>query len=104
MTEETNTLLKKILEELKAIRKEVAPTRMKKVTHTANIAGETIIKFKNGEKLYMPFEMYEELEFKRDGSVECSWTEDGHDYKARFSWEDALYIARTTRNTSQKDD
>lgn len=66
--------------------------------------GKTIIKFKNGEKLYMPFEVYEELDFRRDGSVECSWTEDGHECKARFSRDDVLYIARTTRNTSQKDD
>lgn len=36
MLEETNALLKQILEELKAIRKEIAPTRTKKVTHTAN--------------------------------------------------------------------
>lgn len=43
MLEETNALLKQILEELKAIRKEVAPTRTKKVTHTANIDGKTII-------------------------------------------------------------
>jgi hypothetical protein len=42
MTEETNALLKQILEELKAIRKEVAPTRTKKITHTANISGKTI--------------------------------------------------------------
>ena len=42
MTEETNALLKQILEELKAIRKEIAPTRTKKVTHTANISGKTI--------------------------------------------------------------
>jgi hypothetical protein len=40
--EETNALLKQILEELKAIRKEVAPTRTKKVTHTANIDRKTI--------------------------------------------------------------
>ena len=43
MTEETNALLKQILEELKAIREEVAPTRTKKVTHTANIDGKTIV-------------------------------------------------------------
>ena len=42
MTEETNALLKQILEELKAIRKEIVPTRTKKVTHTANIDGKTI--------------------------------------------------------------
>ena len=42
MMEETNALLKQILEELKAIRKEVVPTRTKKVTHTANIDGKTI--------------------------------------------------------------
>lgn len=43
MLEETNALLKQILEELKAIREEVAPTRTKKVTHTAiNIDGKTI--------------------------------------------------------------
>ena len=42
MLEETNALLKQILEELKAIRKEVSPTRTKKVTHTANIDGKTI--------------------------------------------------------------
>ena len=50
------------------------------------IADETIIKFRNGEKLYMPSEMYEELEFKRDGSVECSWTEDGHDCNEYSVW------------------
>lgn len=66
------------------------------------ISDETIIKFKNGEKLYMPFEMYEELDFKRSGSVECSWTEGGYDCKVQFSWEDVLCIARTTRNTSKK--
>lgn len=43
MMEETNALLKQILEELKAIRKEAAPARTKKVTHTANIDGKTII-------------------------------------------------------------
>lgn len=68
------------------------------------ISDETIIKFKNGEKLYMPFEMYEELDFKRNGSVECSWTECGYDCKVQFSWEDVLCITRTTRNTSKKDD
>lgn len=68
------------------------------------IADETIIKFRNGKELYMPFEMYEELEFKRDGSVECSWTEDGYDCKVQFSWEDVLYITSTTRNTSNKSD
>lgn len=44
MLEETNALLKQILEELKAIREEVAPTRTKKVTYTANIDGKTIAK------------------------------------------------------------
>ena len=34
MLEETNALLKQILEELKAIRKEVAPTRTKKSKRT----------------------------------------------------------------------
>lgn len=43
MMEETNALLKQILEELKAIRKEAAPARTKKVTHTANIDGKTIV-------------------------------------------------------------
>ena len=42
MVEETSALLKQILEELKAIREEVAPTRTKKVTHTANIDRKTI--------------------------------------------------------------
>lgn len=42
MLEETNALLKQILEELKAIRKEITPTRTKKVTHTVNIDGKTI--------------------------------------------------------------
>lgn len=68
------------------------------------IACETIVKFKNGEKLYMPSEMYEELDFKKDGNTECSWTECGYDCKVQFYWEDVLYIARTTRNTSDKSD
>lgn len=42
MLEETNALLKQILEELKAIRKEVAPARTKKVTYTSNIDRKTI--------------------------------------------------------------
>ncbi len=42
MLEETNALLKQILEELKAIREEIAPTRTKKVTHTAKVSGKTI--------------------------------------------------------------
>ena len=42
MLEETNALLKQILEELKAIRKEAAPARTKKVTYTSNIDGKTI--------------------------------------------------------------
>ena len=42
MLEETNALLKQILEELKSIRKEIVPIRTKKVTHTANISGKTI--------------------------------------------------------------
>mgnify|MGYP000034333582 CR=1 FL=1 len=42
MTEATNAFLKQILEELKAIRKEIVPTRKKKVTHTVNIDGKTI--------------------------------------------------------------
>ena len=42
MMEETNALLKQILEELKAIREEIAPTRTKKVTHTAKVNRETI--------------------------------------------------------------
>ena len=45
MLEETNALLKQILEELKAIRKEVAPARTIKVTHTANIDGKTIAEY-----------------------------------------------------------
>ncbi len=68
------------------------------------ISDETVIKFKNGEKLYMPSEMYEELEVKKEGVIECSWTEGGYDCKVQFSWEDVLYIARTTRNTSNKSD
>lgn len=68
------------------------------------IDDETIIKFKNGEKLYMPSEMYEELEFKRDGSIECNWTEGGYDCKVQFCWEDVLYITKTTQNTSNKCD
>lgn len=64
------------------------------------IADETIIKFKNGEKLYMPSEAYEELDFKRKGSAECSWTENGYDCKVQFYWEDVLYIARTAKSTS----
>lgn len=68
------------------------------------IADETIIKFRNGEKMYMPSEMYEELDFKRKGSTECSWTEGGYDCKVQLYWEDVLYIAKTTRNTSNKSD
>lgn len=68
------------------------------------IACETIVKFKNGEKLYMPSEMYEEIGTKGKGIAECIWAEGEYDFKVQFSWEDVLYIARTTRNTSQKDD
>lgn len=68
------------------------------------IADETIIKFRNGKELHMPPEMYEEIGTKGKGIAECIWTEDGHDCKVQFSWEDVLYIASTTRNTSNKSD
>jgi hypothetical protein len=68
------------------------------------LADETIIKFRNGKELHMPPEMYEEIGTKGKGIAECIWTEGEYDFKVQFSWEDVLYIARTTRNTSQKDD
>lgn len=67
------------------------------------IADETIIKFRNGEELHMPSDMYDELDFKRKGGMECSWTKKGFDYKVQFYWEDVLSIAKITRSTSSKD-
>ena len=64
------------------------------------VIDETIIKFRNGKELHMPPEMYEELQVRGKGIVECSWTEGGYDYKVQFSWEDVLHITRITRNTS----
>lgn len=67
-------------------------------------ADETIVKFRNGEELHMPPEMYEEIGTKGKGTVECSWTKGAYDFKVQFSLEDVLHIARITRNTSNKSD
>lgn len=66
-----------------------------------NIPGETIVKFKNGTVLHMPFEMYEEISFDKDSIMELKWEENGMDYKVQFFFDDVLYIAKTTQSTSK---
>lgn len=38
-----------------------------------NIPGETIVKFKNGTVLHMPFEMYEEISFDKKSITELEF-------------------------------
>lgn len=66
------------------------------------IADETIIKFKNGETLRVPAEVYEKINFDKQSIVECGWNENGINSKIQFSLEDVLYIGRTAKSTSGK--
>lgn len=64
------------------------------------IADETIIKFKNGETLRVPAEVYEKINFDKQSIVEYGWNENGIDNKIQFSLKDVLYIGRTAKSTS----
>lgn len=61
------------------------------------IADETIIKFKNGETLRAPAEVYEKINFDKQSIVEYEWNENGINNKIQFSLKDVLYIGRTTK-------
>lgn len=67
-----------------------------------NIPNETIVKFKNGTELHMPSGIYEKISFDKDSIVELKWEENGTDYKVQFSFDDVLYIAKTTQSTSKE--
>jgi hypothetical protein len=64
------------------------------------IADETIIKFKSGETLRVPAEVYEKINFDKQSIVEYEWNENGINNKIQFSLKDVLYIGRTTKSTS----
>lgn len=64
------------------------------------ISDETIIKFKNGETLRVPAEVYEKINFDKQSIVEYGWNENGIDNKIQFSLKDVLYIGRTAKSTS----
>nr|DAK89877.1 MAG TPA: antitoxin [Caudoviricetes sp.] len=66
------------------------------------IADETIIKFKNGETLRVPAEVYEKINFDKQSIVECGWNENGINSKIQFSLKDVLYIGRTAKSTSKE--
>lgn len=48
------------------------------------IADETIIKFKNGETLRVPAEVYEKINFDKQSIVEYEWNENGINNKFSF--------------------
>lgn len=66
------------------------------------ISDETIIKFKNGETLRVPAEVYEKINFDKQSIVEYGWNENGIDNKIQFSLKDVLYIGRTAKSTSME--
>lgn len=66
------------------------------------IADETIIKFKNGETLRVPAEVYEKINFDKQSIIECGWNENGINSKIQFSLKDVLYIGRTAKSTSKE--
>lgn len=63
--------------------------------------GKTIIKFKNGDILELPEEMYESMTFYQTGMTELHWLEDGFDKKVAFKCEDVLYVMRATQSTQK---
>ena len=68
-----------------------------------NIPSETIVKFKNGTVLHMPFEMYEEISFDKNSIMELEWEEEnGISCKVQFSFDDVLYISRVTQSTPKE--
>lgn len=61
---------------------------------------ETIIRFKNGRSLHLPYEAYDEITFDGAGVTELRWTIGNVQFEIQFKQEDVLYIGRTTQNTS----
>lgn len=66
-----------------------------------NIPDETIVKFKNGTVLHMPFEMYEEISFDKKSITELEFKKSGIICKVKFSFDDVLYVMRTILNASE---
>lgn len=66
-----------------------------------NIPSETIVKFKNGTVLHMPFEMYEEISFDKKSITELEFKKSGIICKVKFSFDDVLYVMRTILNVSE---
>ena len=63
---------------------------------------ETIIRFKNGHILHLPYEAYDEITFDGAGVTELQWIDNENiRFEVRLKQEDVLYIARTTQNTSE---
>lgn len=65
------------------------------------VDNETIICFKNGRILYLPYEAYDEITFDGAGVVELRWNIEKVQFEIQFKHEDVLYIGRTTQNTSE---
>lgn len=60
---------------------------------------ETIIRFKNGRILHLPYEAYDKIAFYGEGVTEIRWNTGNSQTEIQLKQEDVLYIARTTQNT-----
>ena len=60
---------------------------------------ETIIRFKNGRILHLPYEAYDKIAFYGEGVTEIRWNTGNSQTEIQLKQEDVLYIARTTKNT-----
>lgn len=64
------------------------------------VDNETIICFKNGRILHLPYKVYDEITFDGTGVTELQLSDDkGIRFEVQFKQEDVLYITRTTQNT-----
>ena len=61
---------------------------------------ETIIRFKNGHILHLPYKVYDEIVFGCAGVTEIRWNNGNTRFEVQFKQEDMLYIIRTTQDTS----
>lgn len=66
------------------------------------VDNETIIRFKNGYILHLPYKVYDEITFDGTGVTELQLSNDeGIRFEVQFKQEDVLYIGRTTQSTSE---
>lgn len=61
---------------------------------------ETLVRFKNGRSLHLPYEVYDKIAFDGEGITGLQWKVGNVQFEIQFKQEDVLYIGRTTQNTS----